>query len=179
MKAFSNKKSLPLWRSHWGLPWMWLWMKSWENGNKNLRQPDAPLALSGVGGLYIWLPHFFVFIASRWEGFPYRTQSQNSSFKTKKPFGESVCHAKARTAGEKYFFLKLLPVHKRGYQISLTEWRGFPPVFSAFGIRRSCPEKQLLYWTALLIPDLAIEHKAHNHCQEDKVFSISNYAKYR
>lgn len=37
---------------------MWLWMKSWENGNKNLRQPDAPLALSGVGGLYIWLPHF-------------------------------------------------------------------------------------------------------------------------
>ena len=38
---------------------MWLWMKSWENGNKNLRQPDAPLALSGVGGLYIWLPHFF------------------------------------------------------------------------------------------------------------------------
>ena len=88
---------------------MWLWMKSWENGNKNLRQPDAPLALSGVGGLYIWLPHFFVFIASRWEGFPYRTQSQNSSFKTKEPFRGSVCHAKARTAGENKIFLYIAP----------------------------------------------------------------------
>lgn len=141
MKAFSNKKSLPLWRSHWELPWMWLWMKSWENGNKNLRQPDAPLALSGGGGLYIWLPHFFVVIASRWEGFPYRAQSQNSSFKTKEPFRGSVCHAKAITAGEKKIFLNGSPLSFCSWSLSI-QTNGFLYTFGRRHKGENRPRKQ-------------------------------------